>query len=285
MESARMRREMVDCGGLRVFCRDTRTSGEAILCLHGRWGRGETWADFVRRYEARYRVIAPDLRGHGLSDKPLARYTAEEMAADMVALLDSLGIGRAIVVGHSMGGHVAGWLAARRPDRVRAVAILDKSSAGPARGSPLPPEDIPPVDPLTKDWPLPFPSLREAKEFIRGATDSELSYRYFMNSLVEGVEGYRMMFSAQAVAANMAYYEDWSGLLPDIGCPALILRSGSHEAVPDADFERMRSLLPDCLALEVSGADHNVHLSDPEEFYACFDRFLARVEGAGPRRR
>ena len=281
MEMTRMSRSIVDCGGLGIFCRDTRTEGDAILCLHGRWGRGETWIDFIRRYGGRYRVIAPDLRGHGLSDKPLAKYTAQEMAADMAALLDRLGVERAIVVGHSMGGHVAGWLAAKEPSRVRAVAILDKSSSGPAKGSALPPEELPPVDPLTKDWPMPFPSLRDAEEWIRAATDSELSFRYFMNSLAEGVEGWRMMFSAQAIAANMAYYEDWSALLSDIACPALVLRSGSHEAVPDADFERMRSLLPDCLALEVSGADHNVHLSDPEEFYACFNRFLEMVEGRG----
>jgi len=189
MEMTRIHRSMVDCGGINLFCRDTRTDGEAILCLHGRWGRGETWIDFIRRYGGRYRVIAPDLRGHGLSEKPLARYTAQEMAADMVALLDRLGVERAIVVGHSMGGHVAGWLAAKEPGRVRAVAILDKSSSGPAKGSALPPEEIPPVDPMTKDWPQPFPSLRDAEEFLESTIDSDLGYRYFKNSLQEGVEG------------------------------------------------------------------------------------------------
>ncbi|GEM_PF-341465 len=278
MSTVRIHREFVKINGIDLFYMDTRTPGETILCLHGRWGRAETWVDFIQQYGAHYRVIAPDQRGHGLSSKPVSKYTSAEMAEDIRGLMDQLNIDRVILVGHSMGGSIAGYFAATYPERVSGVAILDKSAAGPEKPNETPLEKIPAIDPVTRDWPLPFSSLKEARDCIKNAEDSELSRQYFMNSLAEEVDGYHMMFSAQAIAANIAYYQDWFDLLPRIKGPVLLVRAGGQGAVTDADFDRMQSMLPGCLAFEMSGTDHNVHLSNPEEFYGYFDRFLRKVE-------
>ncbi len=173
-----------------------------------------------------------------------------------------------------MGGRVAGHLTALYPKLVKALAILDKSASGPAEPNQLPLDQIPTVDPVTKDWPMPFSSLSEAAAFLRQTMDSDLSYQYFMNSLVETVEGYQMMFSSQAIAANMAYEENWFHLLPNLTCPVLVLRAKGNDAVSDEDFLRMQSLLPNCLAREVDHPDHNVHLGNKEEFYRYFDEFI-----------
>jgi pimeloyl-ACP methyl ester carboxylesterase len=277
MEKIRIYRNVQKLTSVDIFYMDTKTDGPTILCLHGRWGRAETWYDFIQHYGSRYRIIAPDQRGHGLSTKPISKYTAEEMSEDMAELLASLQIGQAIVVGHSMGGRIAGYLAACHPELVTKVAILDKSAAGSA-GSDLPPLDAIPADPLTKDWPMPFPSIYEAMEFLHREMETDFSYQYFMNSLVEDVEGYRMMFSSQAMAANVAYDQSWFHLLPAIHSPALLVRSSSHEAVSDEDFQQMQALLGDCTAREVSHPDHNVHLSRKEEFYRYFDEFLLKAD-------
>jgi 2-succinyl-6-hydroxy-2,4-cyclohexadiene-1-carboxylate synthase len=278
MSSVRIHRKIVTLNGIDLFYLDTKTEGDTILCLHGRWGRAETWVDLMQHYGEEYRIIAPDQRGHGLSGKPVSRYTADEMASDVIGLLDLLGIGSILLVGHSMGAHVAGYLAAAYPNRVKALALLDKSAAGPKKGNALPVEKIAPIDPITKDWPIPFSSLKEAREYIKNAMESDLSYQYFMNSLVEDADGYHMMFSSQAMAANIAYYEEWFDLLPKIKCPVMLVRASGHEAVSDDDFSRMQSLLPDCMAFEMSLPDHNVHLGNREEFYGYFDRFLSRVK-------
>ncbi len=228
MEYIKIHREMARLDNIDIFFRDTKTKGSTILCLHGRWGRGETWIDLMQHYGDKYRIIAPDQRGHGLSRKPISKYTAEEMSADMIALLDYLKIDSVILVGHSMGGHIAGYLTAIHPQYIEALAILDKSADGPEKQNSLPLDQISIIDPITKDWPLPFTNLREAKEFIKNAMDSELSYQYFMNSLVETVDVYQMMFSSQATAANIAYYENWYSLLPRIKCPVMLVRSSSH---------------------------------------------------------
>lgn len=274
---AKIQRYVAQLKDIELLCLDTKTNAPAILCLHGRWGRAQVWEDFMRRYGDDYRVIAPDQRGHGFSSKPVSKYTGEEMAADMAELLDYLKIDSAIVAGHSMGGRVAGYLAALHPERVRALAMLDKSASGPETPSALPPGDIPPVDPITKSWPLPFATSGEAKEFIKKWSESELEFKYFMNSIIETPEGYTVMFSIQAMTANIAYNQSWFHILPKIKCPVLLLRANGGNNVHDGDFAMMQSLLPDCIAREASSPDHNVMLSDKEEFYGYFDELLKRV--------
>jgi pimeloyl-ACP methyl ester carboxylesterase len=279
MSNIKIHRNITKINGVDIFYMDTQIQGNTILCLHGRWGRAETWVDFIQQYGKKYRVIAPDQRGHGLSGKPVSKYTSAEMAADIIGLMDQLKIEKVILVGHSMGASIAGYFAATYPDRLRGVAILDKTAAGPEKANTTPLDDIPAIDQVTKDWPLPFSSLKEAQDFIKKDMETDLSYQYFMNSLTEDINGYHMMFSAQAMAANIAFYEDWFDLLPKIKCPALLVRASGQGAVNDKDFSRMQALLSDCMAIEMSDPDHNVHLSNKEEFYGYFDRFLNKVEG------
>ena len=86
-----------------------------------------------------------------------------------------------------------------------------------------------------------------------------------------------MMFSAQAMAAGIAYDVDLFALLPKIECPALLLRAQGQDGVTDDDFAKMQALLPDCRAHQMSLPDHNVHLSNEEEFYGYLDSFLTEA--------
>lgn len=276
MKKVKIHRDIVTVNDVDIFYFDSKSTGPTILCLHGRWGRAETWVDFIKHYGGAYRVIAPDQRGHGLSGKPISSYTADEMAVDVVELLDYLKIDGVILVGHSMGGHVAGCLAAKYPKYVKALAILDKSAAGPEKPDLRTVAEIAEIDPVTQDWPLPFTSLTEARAYVRDVMETELSYQYFMNSLVENEDGYHMIYSDQAIAANIAYYESWFDLLPDIKCPTMLVRSSSRAAVPDVDWVKMQSLLMNCRVHEMSEPDHNVHLSNKQEFHGYFDEFLQK---------
>jgi pimeloyl-ACP methyl ester carboxylesterase len=276
MEEAKIRRAIINVNGVNLFYRDTGSNKPPMLCLHGRWGRGETWTDLMSRLRDRYRIIAPDQRGHGLSDRPVARYASQDLARDAYGLLEQLGLGPAIVVGHSMGGRVAGHVAAMYPQVVRAVAILDEGANGPPELSPLPPEDVPAVDPLTSKWPVPYPSYDEALRDLSSRL-TPTGIRYFLESLVETVEGYGFLFSPYAMSAIATYHQQWFAILPKIQCPLLLVRATESWCLSKEVADTMRPLIHDCTYFEVSKSDHMVYADNPEEFYPPFEQWLARV--------
>ena len=112
-------------GGVRLrYAEQGPRNREALLMLHG-WS--DSWFSFSRvlpLLPPELRVIAPDQRGHGESDRPAEGYTMETFARDAMALMDSLGISRATVVGHSMGSFVAQQVAALAPERVSHLVLV-----------------------------------------------------------------------------------------------------------------------------------------------------------------
>ena len=273
MEQSTIQRARIDVNGVKLFCRDTGSHRPPMLCLHGRLGRGETWTDLMFHYRDRYRIIFPDQRGHGLSDRPVARYASEDLAADAYGLMVQLGCGPAIVVGHSMGGRVAAHVAALYPQQVRALVILDEGADGPADLSELPPEKVSPVDQLTADWPTPYPTYAEAIQHLTSHF-SETGVRYFAQSLVETVEGYDFLFSRYAMSAIVEYHQAWFDILPRIECPVLLVRATESWCLSREVADKMRPLIQDCTYFEVSNSDHAVYADNPDEFYPQFEQFL-----------
>lgn len=104
------------------------TSGEAVVLLHGQPGNSAEWKRVADLIEDRFLVISPDRPGYGNSDGP-ARGFAGNSAA-LIALLDRLGVPRALVVGHSWAGGAAIWAAANNPGRVSGLVLV--SSVGPS---------------------------------------------------------------------------------------------------------------------------------------------------------
>jgi 2-succinyl-6-hydroxy-2,4-cyclohexadiene-1-carboxylate synthase len=282
MEQVEIRRAKIDVNGVKLFYRDTASDLPPLLCLHGRWGRGETWTDLMSRLGDRYRIIAPDQRGHGLSDRPVARYASQDLASDAYGLMEQLGLGPTIVVGHSMGGRVAAHVAATYPHLVRALAILDEGADGPQHLSSMPPEDVPNVDPLTSKWPTPYPSYEEALRDLSSRFTST-GVRYFLESLVETVEGYDFLFSPYAMSAIATYHQQWFEILPRIQCPVLLVRATESWCLSKEVAERMRPMIRDCTYFEVSQSDHMVYVDNPDQFYPGFEQFLdiASPGGAG----
>lgn len=94
-----------------------------LLCLHGLAASHAIWEPVATAFGDRFRVVAPDLPGHGLSAKPDAPYDAAFYAAVVHGLARALDVDHAVVLGSSLGGRVALELAIRRPDFVRALAL------------------------------------------------------------------------------------------------------------------------------------------------------------------
>ncbi len=97
--------------------------GTPLFLVHGFSGAGAVWADFVPTLAARYRVIVPDLRGHGRSGGPLATIHHKWFAADLVALMDTLQVERAHFVGHSSGGMSLLFIGQDHPQRIHSLTL------------------------------------------------------------------------------------------------------------------------------------------------------------------
>ncbi|MEV7149325.1 alpha/beta fold hydrolase [Streptomyces sp. NPDC093084] len=100
-------------------------SGPAVLLLHGFPHTWEVWTDVMADLSGRYRVIAPDMRGFGASSRPASGYDAGTLADDAAALLATLGVSSAAVVGIDAGTAPAFLLALRRPGLVRRLVVME----------------------------------------------------------------------------------------------------------------------------------------------------------------
>ncbi|MDQ0196172.1 alpha/beta fold hydrolase [Paenibacillus wynnii] len=115
--------EIVHSEGTNIGYSD-QGDGEVVVLLHGFCGSAQYWEKVAPLLSGSYRVIAPDLRGHGTSDAPKGAYTIDQMADDILALLDALEIPKVTLLGHSLGGYITLSFAERYGSRLRGFGLI-----------------------------------------------------------------------------------------------------------------------------------------------------------------
>jgi len=130
--------KFIDVAGARAHVRDQgNPDGIPLVLIHGAGGSLHVWEGWVHELGSKVRLISMDLPGHGLTGAwPRDEYTVEAYADFVEALADALHLDRFVLAGHSLGGAVTWTLAARRPDRVSQIILID--SAGESRDAPWP---------------------------------------------------------------------------------------------------------------------------------------------------
>ncbi len=113
-----MKDRLVNTGKIRLQVREYTNSAEAIIFLHYGGGNMMIWQDVVPFFQDDFHILLIDLRGHGKSDKPKENYHIDDMAEDILGVMDTLGIVNAHVVGSSLGAEVGLSMAANHPNRV-----------------------------------------------------------------------------------------------------------------------------------------------------------------------
>ncbi|HEY1175356.1 MAG TPA: alpha/beta hydrolase [Phytomonospora sp.] len=233
-------------------------TGRPLLALHGHLGEGANWAPLAAALDGEWRVIAPDQRGHGDSDRA-ATYTSAEYAADAVALLDHLGLGAVPVVGHSGGALTAVYLSALHPSRVTAIVageipvVLDKPGA--------------------LDFVLSLPYTGESREALTAALGPFAPH--FAGRIRELPDGTaRLPFHPQDTVASerAGHGEHWDAWTAGT-CPALILR-GADGGLVDEDMAARMAARRAGTRVEALAADHFLLEKDPEGFATAVRDFL-----------
>lgn len=108
--------------------------GEVLLLIHGMAGSSDTWRSVIPALSKKFRVIAPDLLGHGESAKPRTDYSLGAFAVWLRDLLDQFGVSQATVVGHSLGGGVAMQFVYQHPDYAKRLILISSGGLGPDVG-------------------------------------------------------------------------------------------------------------------------------------------------------
>jgi pimeloyl-ACP methyl ester carboxylesterase len=119
------RSRMLDLGGRMTEIVEWGNSGPAIVLIHGANGSPHSFDRFAARFSDRYHLVAYARRGHGKATPPAEEFGVDDLADDMRIVMDSLGIERAVLMGHSFGGNEITRLAALHPERVAGLVYLD----------------------------------------------------------------------------------------------------------------------------------------------------------------
>jgi 3-oxoadipate enol-lactonase len=119
--------EKVICNGNTISYRD-QGQGDILVLLHGYCGNSEYWDMVVPLLSDHYRCITPDLRGHGGSDAPLGAYTIEQMADDVLDLLNILELPKVTLLGHSLGGYITLSFAERHASRLNGFGLIHSTA-------------------------------------------------------------------------------------------------------------------------------------------------------------
>ena len=233
------------------------------LLLHGIGNYGRYWDLFADAIAGRLRLIAPDARGHGESGRPAEGYAPADFAADALAILDRLGIERAVIVGHSMGGLHSINLAARHPERVLALVIVDASP------DPLP-QGAERAQRLLTGRPERFADRAAARAYLE-RTSPGYTAAVYENRLAfafrdeDGGLVWRSDAGAlrRIMSGRMPAEDRWDALA-SITCPTLVVRGTRSNVLSEDVARRMVQTLADGRLMELD-AGHNVPLERPRE--------------------
>jgi pimeloyl-ACP methyl ester carboxylesterase len=260
-------------------------AGPPLLLIHGIGDSSRTWDEIMPTLARNHLVVAPDLLGHGDSDKPRADYSVAAYANGMRDLLSALGIDRATLVGHSLGGGVAMQFAYQFPDRTERLVLV--ASGGVGRD----------VSPVLRAAALPGAQLALAALRLPGARAAvglavEVLERLDTGLGLDAVDLRRVMDALPDQTARAAFIRslrsvvDWRGQVVTMldrsylvrGMPTMLMWGSRDSVVPVGHAHKAHTAMPGSRLEIFDGAGHFPFRSDPARFVGLLEDFCASTE-------
>jgi pimeloyl-ACP methyl ester carboxylesterase len=242
--TAPVKLSVVDVGPLEPPGRGT------VVLIHGCAGNGEQWIKQIEHLAPQYRVIAPDLRGHGASQVPQSAYSLEEFCWDTTQVLTQLQVTEPFVLmAHSFGGPIAITFAATQPQRISRLVLI---ATGPEM-------HINPLHEWIVKLPIPLGMLESLRPVVMPAS-------------------YAPVHVIQRILAGTLFRWDGYAVLPQVTTPTLIIAGQWDFIATVAQAETAQQLMPNARLEVVKYTRHLPHLERPDAVNRLIDRFLT-----GPR--
>lgn len=264
--------------GVKLFWELTGDSGEPLVFVHGSWLDHHVWDAVVPLLSSNFRVLTYDRRGHSQSERPATPGSILEDVADLAALIETLQLAPAHIVGYSLGGAIVLRLGSKRPDLFRSLMVHE-----------------PPLFNLLDNVPNGEVMLETigariaAVKALLEAGDMEEGAKQFIETIAFGSGAWTQLppgvkqtaiFNAPTVLATMRDPEARSfdlARLRNFSKPLLLtLGEGSPPVFPLV-VEQMAKMLPQAQRKTFLGAGHEPQQSHPEEFAATIIEFISRL--------
>ncbi len=244
--------------------------GPAVVLLHGFPLGRAMWKEQVAAIGSMYRVIAPDLRGHGDSPAPDGDYTIDEMADDVVELLDTLGLDVPVVVGGlSMGGYIALSLAERYPERIRALLLMDTRAAADSPEVAARREELAQAV-LSAGNPSPVIDAMIPRLFSPWISDNRPELVTPLRRVMERNAARGVVGALRAMATR----PDRTPVLPGIRVPTLVLVGEEDVVTTPVEHQAMADAIPGARLEVVPRAGHLAPYENPPVANGVILRFL-----------
>ncbi len=256
-------------------------TGPALLLLHGLGCDHTTWLPVIAALSRRYTVIAPDLLGHGLSDKPRADYSVGGYANGMRDLLTVLGIDRVTVVGHSFGGGVAMQFAYQFPERTERLVLVAPGGLGPE------------VTPAIRAITLPgfhqvmgvvtLPGIRQLTTTgLKALAGTGLSAVRDLDEVAEIIDTFKDARSRKAIRHVVSAVVDWRGQVVTMvdrayltqAMPMCVIWGTEDNVIPVKHAGIVAEVAPAATVEVIANAGHFPHKDHPQRFVKVLDGFI-----------
>ena len=269
----------ITLNGLRFHYLDWGTpspDAQAMVCLHGFTSHAHSWDGLAQATREQYHVLALDQRGHGQTEWATDYHPARRVE-DVEAFVAALGLERFVLVGLSMGGRAAFQYAARHPETVERLVIVDIAPEGSAAGIGRISDGLRARD-VFDDPEEAFQAARKAnprppddalrariQHGLMQQPDGKWTFRY--DVALRNGSGARVTPTPEEVAA------DWESL-KNITSPTLLVRGVHSDILSPELAQRMVATIPNCKLVEVMDSGHPVPLDNPRGFLDAVRGFL-----------
>ena len=251
-------------------------ASSSVLMLHGFSADKNIWLRFARHFVGNYRVIIPDIAGHGETGfKAGGGYDIALQAKRMIQLLDVCGVEKVHVIGNAMGGYMAAWLAANYPDRIVSLALIDPAGVAAPEVSDLERHLAKGHNPFLihskEEFQRFYAMTMTQPPWVPGVVLDAIAQRY-----EQACDELEEIFREYRASAPM------EPRLPDIKCPTLLVW-GRKDRLIDVSSVAIRSKGIDDLRVEIlEGIGHLPMVEDPSHTAQVYREFLASQRSESP---
>ena len=244
---------------MKLFYRQYGENGKPLIILHGLFGQSDNWTSLARHWSERYSVFVIDQRNHGQSPHA-EEFNYPEMAEDLRETLDSLGLDKIYLLGHSMGGKTAMFFALKYPERIEKMLVAD---IGPRFYKPHHTEIIAGLQAV---MPETLSSRAEAEERLSALVPEASTRQFLLKNLYRTEEGgFAFRFNLTAIARHIEHIG--KAVPPEIcSVNTLFVRGENSRYILPEDWPAIQAQFPKASLDTIAGAGHWLHAEKPQEF-------------------